>query len=325
MLSWGWRYEQLSTYLITGGAGSLGQALTSHLLQDSTIESIRIYSRDEYKHATMLEKFKNHDRLRFLIGDIRDIPRLKLAMRGVTHIIHAAALKRVPDLEYNPFEAVSTNIIGTQNVIQAALDEPSIHRCVLISTDKAVNPVNLYGSTKMVAERLWIQANIFARDRKPQFSIVRYGNVIGSRGSVVPLFKEQAKTGTITITDKQMTRFWITLDHAYKLIEHALKSSFPGKILVPIIKSAKVVDIAKAIAPKAKIKIVGVRPGEKLHEELISKYEATRTTMNDYYVIHPETLGKCGGIKQQPWMANGISSNSNPEGFLSVKAIWRII
>lgn len=302
-------------WLITGGAGSLGRSFTRYLISHFNPKNIRIYSRDEMKHATMYEEFDGvNDRLRFLIGDVRDVDRLRLAMRGVDYVVHAAALKRVPEAEYNPFEVVSTNIIGTQNVIQAALDTPSVKRCVLISTDKSVDPVNLYGGTKLVAERLWIQANVFSTrqplppvthddlvtSRKhptPIFSIVRYGNVASSNGSIIPLFKQQAKKGVITITDKRMSRFWITMDQACRLVMHAFNDAGPGQIFIPRIKAAYVVDIAKAIAPKAKIKYIGIRPGEKDDETLINEHEAKRTENGlvhsdcGYYIIHPETLG----------------------------------
>lgn len=327
-----------STWLITGGAGSFGKAFTKFIFAHFNPKAVRIYSRDEFKHAQMYEEFEGvNDRLRFLIGDVRDADRLKLAVRGCDYVVHAAALKRVPDCEYNPFEAVNTNILGTQFVIQSVLNEPSVKKCVLISTDKAVDPVNLYGVTKSAAERLWIQANVFSTrqplppvshddlitSRKyptPVFSIVRYGNVVGSRGSVIPLFKQQAKKGVITITDKRMSRFWITMDQACRLVSSAFNYARPGEIFVPKIKAAYVLDIAKAIAPKAKTKYIGIRPGEKDDETLINEHEAKRTesalTNPDYgyYIIHPETLGPSPKFEQARFVwSYGLVGLKKPE------------
>ena len=277
------------TVLITGGTGSFGQKFTEILLSEHDPKSVRIYSRGELLQMEMRNRFDD-PRLRFLIGDVRDMGRLFRAASGVDIIVHAAALKQVPACEYNPIEAVRTNIDGTANVIDAAIDH-SVGKIIMISTDKAVHPVNLYGATKMVAEKLLIQGNAYTGAEKTMFSCVRYGNVIGSRGSVIPLFKEHAKTGVITITDDRMTRFWITLDQGVRFVMDRIEHMMGGEIFVPRIPSAKVIDIANAIAPDAKKRVVGIRPGEKLHEILLTEDEAGHTMQcGDYFVIEPEHL-----------------------------------
>lgn len=277
------------TILLTGGTGSFGKAFIGKLLSKATFRGvIRIYSRDEFKQNELVQNYKNEKRLRFFIGDVRDLERLKLASSGCEIIVHAAALKNVPILEYNPFEAVKTNILGSQNIIDAAIYN-NVKKIVLISSDKAVAPVNLYGATKMVAEKLFIDANSTVGDKNIKFSVVRYGNVTGSRGSVVPLFIQQSKQGELTITDEKMTRFWITLDQGVDLVLSSLGKMSGGEIFIPKIPSIKVIDLAKTIAPKAKIKIVGIRPGEKIHEFLISTDEARHTKdFGSHYVIFPE-------------------------------------
>jgi UDP-N-acetylglucosamine 4,6-dehydratase (inverting) len=230
----------------------------------------------------------NDERLRFLLGDVRDKSRLNRAMNGVDIVIHAAALKQVPACEYNPIEAIKTNIDGSINVIDAAIDN-SVEKVMAISTDKAVHPVNLYGATKMVAERAFIQANTYSGFRKTKFSVVRYGNVVGSRGSVIPLFKEQAKTGAITITDSRMTRFWITLDQGVRFVMSSLEHMKGGEVFVPKIPSMRITDLAAVAAPSAKIKDIGIRPGEKLHEVLLTEDESRHAKEFDsYYVVEPE-------------------------------------
>jgi UDP-N-acetylglucosamine 4,6-dehydratase/5-epimerase len=258
-----WSSGKKNTYLVTGGSGSLGKALAFRLLQDPTTHRIRIFSRDEFKQYQMQQQFKD-ERLRFFIGDVRDLPRLESAMKGVKYLIHAAAMKQVPACEYNPFEAVKTNILGTQNVISAASDA-GVESAILVSTDKAVDPINLYGATKMVAEKLWIAANQLS---DTSFNCARYGNVWGSRGSVMELFKKQAKTGKVTITDPRMTRFILTLDQAVTFVLEKLKSTARGQIYIPDLPSMKITDIARTIAPKARQVIIGIRQGEKLHEKL---------------------------------------------------------
>ena len=278
-----------STILLTGGTGSFGKAFIAHLLSKKSFKgTIRIYSRDEFKQNALADEYKNEKRLRFFIGDVRDLPRLNLAASGCDVVVHAAALKQVPIIEYNPFEAVKTNILGTQNIIDTAIFN-NVKRVVLISSDKAVSPVNLYGATKMVAEKIFVDANSTVGSRKIKFGVVRYGNVAGSRGSVVPLFIKQAEDNVLTITDNRMTRFWITLDEGVALVIKALESMSGGEIFIPKIPSVKVTDLAAAIAPKAKVKIVGIRPGEKIHESLISQDEARHTwSMGRYFVIMPE-------------------------------------
>jgi UDP-N-acetylglucosamine 4,6-dehydratase/5-epimerase len=276
------------TILVTGGTGSFGKKFAEILTTEYNPKSLRIFSRGELLQMEMHNAYKDH-RLRFLIGDIRDKIRLNRAMNGVDIVIHAAALKQVPTCEYNPIEAIRTNIEGSVNVIDAAIDN-SIEKVIAISTDKAVHPVNLYGATKMVAEKMFIQANSYTGEhRKTKFSVVRYGNVIGSRGSVIPLFKEQAKTGEITITDKRMTRFWITLDQGVRFVINSLELMHGGEIFVPKIPSMRITDLAKVTAPDTRIKEIGIRPGEKLHEVLLTEDESRHATEFDsFYIIEPE-------------------------------------
>ncbi len=273
--------------LITGGTGSFGQKFAEVLLREHNPKSIRVYSRGELKQVEMERKLTN-EKLRFFIGDVRDRARLYRAMNGVDIVIHAAALKHVPVCEYNPIEAVRTNIHGAENVIDAAIDN-EVEKVIAVSTDKAVQPVNLYGATKLVAEKLFIQANAYAGKRRTRFSVVRYGNVIGSSGSVVPLFIKQKENGEITITDESMTRFWITLEGGVKLVMRALEDMHGGEIFIPKIPSTKITDLADVIAPDAQRKIIGIRPGEKLHENLITKEEARHALEFDsHFIIEPE-------------------------------------
>jgi len=272
--------------LLTGGTGSFGKHFCSIMIEKYRPRVIRIYSRDELKQHEMRQKFGEED-LRYFIGDVRDSDRLRRAMEGVDIVVHAAALKQVPACEYNPLEAIKTNIHGAQNVIDAAIDT-GVKKVIALSTDKAVNPVNLYGATKLCAEKIIVQGNAYSGPRGTIFSCVRYGNVIGSRGSVIPVFKEQKKTGKITITDKRMTRFWLTLDQAVELVIDGFNHMQGGEIFVPKIPSMKIVDLAKAVAPECEIKIIGIRPGEKLHEVLITEEEGRNSVMyNGMYVIMP--------------------------------------
>lgn len=292
--------------LITGGTGSFGKKFTEILLKEYSPKTIRIYSRGELLQVLMQEEFKD-TRLRFFIGDVRDRERIYRAMNDVDVVVHAAALKQVPACEYNPIEAVKTNIDGSINVIDAAIDN-NVERVIAISTDKAVHPVNLYGATKMVAEKLFIQANSYTGDNKTRFSCVRYGNVIGSRGSVVPLFREQSKKGKITITDSRMTRFWITLEQGVRFVINSLEIMNSGEIFVPKIPSMSITDLANAVAPGSKHEITGIRPGEKLHETLMTEDEARHAReFKDYFVIYPE---------YHFWKEDFIvSGNSCVEGF----------
>jgi|SRR5208337_2548010 len=295
------------TILITGGTGSFGRTFLATLLREDNPQSVRIYSRGEMLQYET-EKLFPDDRIRFFIGDVRDKERLSRAMNGVDIVVHAAALKQVPACEYNPIEAVKTNINGSINIIDTAIDN-NVDRVIALSTDKAVHPVNLYGSTKMVAEKLFVQGNSYTgANHRTRFSCVRYGNVVGSRGSVVPLFHEQKKTGRLTVTDDRMTRFWLTLDEGVAFVRNCLPRMSGGEIFVPKIPSMKVIDLAHAMAPKAKIDVIGIRPGEKLHEILLTEDEARHTKEFDTcFVIEPEL---------KFWTRNERSEGrSLPEGF----------
>ncbi len=281
-------YLKGKSILVTGGTGSFGQAFVRTLLTQTEAARIVIFSRDELKQSQMESALSQYEpRLRFFIGDVRDLERLERAFRGVDYVVHAAALKQVPILEYNPFEAVKTNILGTQNVINAAINQ-NVKKVVLVSTDKAANPANLYGATKLCAERLMMSANSFA-PTGPRFGIVRYGNVIGSRGSIVQVIRHQSQKGVVTLTHEEMTRFWITLEQGIELVLRALEEMHGGEIFVPKVPSMKVKDFIRVLAPDAEIKLVGIRPGEKLHEVLVTPEEARHTKeMETHYVILPE-------------------------------------
>ena len=276
------------TVLITGGTGSFGRKFTRILLDEHHPKSIRILSRGELLQMEMREEFSNNPLLRFFIGDVRDHQRVNRAMNGVDIVVHAAALKQVPTCEYNPIEAVRTNIDGAVNIIDAAIDN-GVERVIAISTDKAVHPVNLYGATKMVAEKLFTQGNAYTGGRRTKFSCVRYGNVVGSRGSVIPIFEEQRERGEITITDERMTRFWITLEQGVRFVIECLGILKGGETFVPKIPSMKVIDLARAIAPGTKVRVIGIRPGEKIHEILLTEDEARRAKeFRRYFIIEPE-------------------------------------
>ena len=273
--------------LITGGTGSFGKKFTEILLKEKQPKKVIIFSRDELKQHEMQVMGFNQPNLRYFIGDVRDRERLTRAMHGVDVVVHAAALKQVPACEYNPMEAVKTNIMGTSNVLEAALDA-GVKKVMTISTDKAVNPVNLYGATKLAAEKLTVQSNAYAAGTATRYSCVRYGNVVGSRGSVVPVFLKQRESGKVTITDDRMTRFWLSLEQGVRFVIHCIEQMEGGEVFVPKIPSMKVIDLASAIAPKAKVNIIGVRPGEKLHEVLISEDEARNTIeLKDMFVVQP--------------------------------------
>lgn len=274
--------------LVTGGTGSFGQKFTEIALEEHNPKAIRIFSRGELLQQNMRQKFNNDPRLRFFIGDVRDRQRVYRAMNGVDVVIHAAALKQVPTCEYNPIEAVRTNVDGAINVIDAAIDN-GVERAVAISSDKAVHPVNLYGATKLVMERVFAQANVYTGGRKIKFSCVRYGNVIGSRGSVIPLFVEQRKDGVITITDDKMTRFWITLEQGVRFVIDCISRMHGGEIFIPKIPSMKITDLADVAAPKAERQIIGIRPGEKVNEILLTEEESRHALeFHNYFVIEPE-------------------------------------
>ena len=272
--------------LVTGGTGSFGTAFVDELLAEHEPAAIRIYSRDELKQSEMQQRLDD-DRMRFFIGDVRSVERLTMASRGVDVIVHAAALKQVPACEYNPFEAVQTNVIGTENVVSAAIANGVPHT-LAISTDKAVNPVNLYGATKLCAEKIITQGNVYAGNSPSRFASVRYGNVVGSRGSVIPLFKKQAGEGVLTVTDEAMTRFWITLEHAVGFVIASIERMRGGEVFVPRIPSMRLRDLAEAVAPGATRKIVGIRPGEKVHEVLITEDESRHAVrFDDCIAIYP--------------------------------------
>lgn len=273
--------------LITGGTGSFGRAFVRYALEHLNPNVIRIFSRDELKQAEMSQEFQS-PKLRFFIGDVRNPERVERALRGVNIVIHAAAMKRIEVCEYNPFEAIQTNIIGTQNVINKAID-CGIERVICVSTDKAANPVNLYGATKLCQEKIVVQSNSYVGPKKTRLSCVRYGNVVGSRGSVVQLFKSQKEKKELTITDERMTRFWITLDQAVRFVHSSIEMSQGGEIFVPKIPSMKITDLASVICPDAKIKKIGIRPGEKLHEVMITEDESrSAVELSDRFIIKPE-------------------------------------
>jgi UDP-N-acetylglucosamine 4,6-dehydratase/5-epimerase len=275
------------TLLVTGATGSFGTAFMRTVLERYDVEAIRAFSRDELKQSELARTLSD-SRIRLLIGDVRDRDRLRMATRGVDVIVHAAALKQVPACEYNPFEAVQTNVMGAENVISAAIDN-DVPLTIALSTDKAVNPVNLYGATKLCAEKIVSQANVYAAGTRAKFASVRYGNVVGSRGSVIPIFKQQARTGTITITDERMTRFWITLPEAVEFVLSCMPLVQGGETFVPKIPSMRLMDMATVLAPDAERKIVGIRPGEKLHEVLVTEDEARHCyDIGDRYVILPQ-------------------------------------
>ena len=287
-----------ASILITGGTGSFGKAFLDQVLTTHNPARVVIFSRDELKQYEMRQTWGDDPRVRFFLGDIRDRDRLNMALRGVDYVVHAAALKQVDTAEYNPMEYVKTNILGSENVIQASLDA-GVKKVVALSTDKASSPVNLYGATKLTADKLFISSNHYAVDGGTRFSVVRYGNVMGSRGSVIPFFRNLAATGQpLPITDARMTRFWITLPQAVDFVIDSFADMSGGELYVPRIPSMKVVDLAEAIAPGAPLVDIGIRPGEKLHEEMISTEDARRTVKRtDRYVVQP-TLAMWGGFKE---------------------------
>jgi UDP-N-acetylglucosamine 4,6-dehydratase len=322
------QWDRLSI-LITGGTGSFGNKFVEMVLAKYSPRRLIVFSRDELKQFEMRQRLpdKVGSPMRYFIGDVRDPDRLRRAMEGVEIVIHTAALKQVPSCEYNPFEAVKTNIYGAQNVIDAAIDT-GVKKVIALSTDKAVSPINLYGATKLCAEKIFIQGNAYAGSKGTRFSCVRYGNVIGSRGSVIPLFKEQQKNGKITITDPRMTRFWITLDEAVDLVIKALHHMQGGEIFVPRLPSMKIIDLAQAIAPDCEIEFIGIRPGEKLHEMLITEEEGRNTVaFNGMYIIMPNlSWWKRQNYKSGAKLPDGfIYSSKTNEKWLTVKDLKEII
>ncbi|OXS77027.1 UDP-N-acetylglucosamine 4,6-dehydratase (inverting) [Lysinibacillus sp. KCTC 33748] len=293
------------TVLVTGGTGSFGRKFIRKIL-NLGVKKVIVFSRDELKQYEMKQEFID-SRLRFFIGDVRDKDRLHRAFDGVDIVIHAAAMKHVDACEYNPFEAVKTNINGAQNIIEAAID-CGVEKVIALSTDKACSPVNLYGATKLASDKLFVAANAYVGEKKTSFSVVRYGNVVGSRGSVVPFFKKIKEKGTLPVTDERMTRFWITLEQGVQFVLDNLERMHGGEIFVPKIPSMRVTDLAKAIAPECNIEIVGIRPGEKLHEAMIMEDDARHTVeFDDYYIIQPEF----------PWWSKKYAEGGKilPDGF----------
>jgi UDP-N-acetylglucosamine 4,6-dehydratase len=293
--------------LVTGGTGSFGKKFVEIMLREYRPKRLVIFSRDELKQHDMRAAGFDHPSLRYFIGDVRDPDRLRRAFAGVNVVVHAAALKQVPACEYNPFEAIQTNIMGGRNVIDAAIDQ-GVQRILALSTDKAVNPINLYGATKLCAEKMFVQANAYAGAQETRFSCARYGNVVGSRGSVIPVFMEQRKRGRLTLTDPRMTRFWLTLEHGVRFVIGAIEQTHGGEIFVPKIPSMRLVDLAEAVAPGCRVECIGIRPGEKLHEVLLSEDEARNAVeVEEMYIIQPS----------HPWWKNGnwVHGRELPEGF----------
>jgi UDP-N-acetylglucosamine 4,6-dehydratase len=318
--------------LVTGGTGSFGQKFTSYLFNNYKPRKVVIFSRDEFKQFEMSAAFREPEHeIRYFIGDIRDKERLYRSFEGVDYVIHAAALKQVPAAEYNPFEAVKTNILGAQNIIDAAIDR-GVKKVIALSTDKAVSPINLYGATKLAMEKLLIAANAYVGTKDTCFSVVRYGNVIGSRGSVIPFFKSFLNNGgrKLPITDERMTRFWITLRQGVELVARAAHEAVGGEIFVPKIPSMRVLDLAKVITPQCEYEVIGIRPGEKLHESLISKDEGRNAVdMDEHYVILP--LFANGSKKFHKYskhlrMAEGFSYRSDTnDHWLSAEDLTRLV
>ena len=310
--------------LVTGGTGSFGRKFVEMMLAEYHPAKLIVFSRDELKQHEMRAAGLDHPSLRYFIGDVRDVDRLRRAMHGVDIVVHAAALKQVPACEYNPMEAIKTNILGSSNVVEAALDA-GVKKVLALSTDKAVNPINLYGATKLAAEKLLIQSNSYAGGMATRFSCVRYGNVVGSRGSVVLIFLQQKNAGKLTITDERMTRFWLTLEQGVRFVIHCIDKMHGGEVFVPKIPSMKIIDLARAIAPEAALEVVGIRPGEKLHEVLISDDESRATVeVEDMYIVQPSPSAWFGhewrGEGQAMPAAFRFGSDNNPN-WLSVSQI----
>lgn len=322
--------------LITGGTGSFGKCFIQNTLKRFQSKKIIVYSRDELKQFEMQRELPNaaNKIMRYFIGDVRDSKRLESAMEGVDIVIHAAALKQVPAAEYNPFEAVKTNVIGGQNVIDAAISK-GIKNVVALSTDKAAAPINLYGATKLTSDKLFVAANNYAGLNNIKFSVVRYGNVMGSRGSVIPFFLDRQKTGVLPITDERMTRFNISLQESVDFVIMCIEKMWGGELFVPKIPSYRITDLAKAINPECSLEVIGIRPGEKLHEEMITTTDALSTIeFKDYYVILPSALPQWDireFIQESndlpgKYISEGFSYNSgNNSCFLSVKELRQMI
>lgn len=325
--------KNLKSILITGGTGSFGQAFVGAVLRrNPKIKRLVIYSRDELKQFEMAQKFpeENYPGLRYFIGDVRDQDRLRRALEGIETVVHAAALKQVPAAEYNPIEFINTNVIGAENVVQACLDT-RVQRVVALSTDKAAAPINLYGATKLCSDKLFVAANNIRGNHKIRFSVVRYGNVLGSRGSVVPFFIEKAKTGVIPITDPAMTRFNISLQEGVAMVLWALETALGGEVFVPKIPSYRILDMAEAIGPGCKKKIVGIRPGEKIHEEMITTSDSYSTVdLGRFFAILHGSSGHVPRdylkIRKAKAVPAGFSYNSGQNShFLKVQELRKLI
>jgi len=319
--------------LVTGGTGSFGKKFIEIMLKEYHPAKLIVFSRDELKQHDMRVSGFNYPSLRYFIGDVRDLERLRRAFNGVDIVVHTAALKQVPACEYNPMEAVKTNILGSSNVIDAALDA-GVEKVLALSTDKAVNPVNLYGATKLAAEKLFIQSNYYAGEKATRLSCTRYGNVVGSRGSVVPTFIKQRHNGSITITDERMTRFWISLESGARFVVRCIEQMNGGEVFVPKIPSMAITDLARVVAPGAKVNFTGIRPGEKLHEVLVSEDEARTTVeMEDMFIVMPAMSLPVGGRPLgREWEAVGaplpdgfrFASNTNPQ-WLTIEQIQNMV
>jgi len=316
--------------LITGGTGSFGKKCTEIILKRFKPRKLIIFSRDELKQWEMAQQFPDtqYDCMRYFIGDVRDKERLHRAFVGVDYVIHAAALKQVPTLVYNPFEAIKTNILGAQNIIDVAIDQ-GVKRVIALSTDKAANPINLYGATKLCSDKLFIAGNSYTKRDGTLFGVVRYGNVLGSRGSVIPLFLGQKETGVLKITDPFMTRFWITLEQGVDFVLRCMEKMVGGELFVPKIPSMRIMDLAKAIAPECKIELIGVRPGEKIHEVMVTRDDARKTIdVGDFYIIQPAFFfweRRCNGISGKPLPDDfEYNSGTNP-WFLSIEEMQKLI
>ena len=318
-------FWQDKVVLVTGGTGSFGKKFIEILTRDHKPKKVIVFSRDELKQHEMRQHFPENGPvpIRYFIGDVRDKDRLERAFHGVDIVVHAAALKQVPACEYNPFEAIQTNVMGAKNIIDAAINR-GVQRVLALSTDKAVNPVNLYGATKLCSEKLFVQGNAYCGGSNTRMSCVRYGNVVGSRGSVIPLFAEQRKTGTVTVTDPRMTRFWLTLDQGVRFVIRSIEKMHGGEVFVPKIPSMTISDLVAAVAPGCKVNVVGIRPGEKLHEVLLSEDEARQALeLEDMFVIEPlHSFWKDGAWGEGKRPADGFRySSDNNTSWLTIEQL----
>ena len=322
--------------LVTGGTGSFGKEFVKHICQNFKPKKLIIYSRDELKQFEMQQEYsqEKYPWIRYFIGDVRDSDRLIRATENVDYLIHAAALKQVPAAEYNPFEAIKTNVIGAQNIIDAAIYN-KVKRIIALSTDKAAAPINLYGATKLCSDKLFISANNYTGNREIKFSVVRYGNVMGSRGSVIPFFREKSNTGELPITDKNMTRFNITIQEGVKFVINCLDKMWGGEVFIPKMASYRVLDVAAAINPNAKLKYIGIRPGEKIHEELFTASDSHRTIeFKNYYVVLPsfeptwnidDFIKKSDKIKGSFVKGQVSYTSGNNKNFLTVNQLKNLL